>query len=173
MKTDFDFRIRHLLPGEERLMKRFLYEAIFVPEGSEAPPAEIVDRPELQVYISDFGKYKDDHCLIAEAEGRAVGMIWCRIMNDYGYFNDETPSLAVSVLKEYRGFGIGTCLMKEMLSLLNTLGYPGASLSVQKENRAVSLYLKAGFHTVKETEEEYIMVCDLNRQKEKAHSEPD
>lgn len=161
MKTDSDFRIRHLLPGEERLMKRFLYEALFVPEGSDPPPEEITESPGLQVYIKDFGKYKDDHCLVSEAESRVVGMIWCRIMNDYGHINDETPSLALSVLKEYRGRGIGMALLKEMLSLLKSLGYPGVSLSVQKENRAAGLYLKAGFHTVRETEEEYIMVCDL------------
>lgn len=161
MKTDSDFRIRHLLPGEERLMKRFLYEALFVPEGSDPPPEEITESPGLQVYIKDFGKYKDDHCLVSEAESRVVGMIWCRIMNDYGHVDDETPSLALSVLKEYRGRGIGMALLKEMLSLLKSLGYPGVSLSVQKENRAAGLYLKAGFHTVRETEEEYIMVCDL------------
>lgn len=161
MKTDSDFRIRHLLPGEERLMKRFLYEALFVPGGSDPPPEEITESPGLQVYIKDFGKYKDDHCLVSEAESRVVGMIWCRIMNDYGHVDDETPSLALSVLKEYRGRGIGTALLKEMLSLLKSLGYPGVSLSVQKENRAAGLYLKAGFHTVRETEEEYIMVCDL------------
>ena len=36
------------------------------------------------------------------------------------------------------------------------------SLSVQKDNYAVKLYRKAGFTTVKETTEEYIMVADLN-----------
>ena len=39
---------------------------------------------------------------------------------------------------------------------------PKISLSVQKDNYAVKLYRKAGFTTVKETTEEYIMVADLN-----------
>ncbi len=168
MKKDCNFRIRQLLPGEVTMMKRFLYEAIFVPEGSDPPPEEITDSPGLQVYIRDFGKYKDDHCLAAETEGRITGMIWCRIINDYGHVDDETPSLALSVLKEYCGIGIGTALLKEMLSLLKSLGYFRVSLSVQKENRAVTLYQKAGFHTVKETEEEYIMVCDLSGNHKKA-----
>ena len=32
--------------------------------------------------------------------------------------DDETPSLAISLYKEYRGFGIGTAMMKEILTLL-------------------------------------------------------
>lgn len=35
------------------------------------------------------------------------------------------------------------------------------SLSVQKENYAVNMYRKIGFKVVSETEEEYIMVCEL------------
>ena len=40
-------------------------------------------------------------------------------------------------------------------------GYKKASLSVQKANYAVKMYENAGFKTVKENEEEYIMVCEL------------
>lgn len=51
--------------------------------------------------------------------------------------------------------------MKEMLVLLRERGYKKASLSVQKENYAYRLYLKVGFIVVGETDEEYIMVCNL------------
>ena len=46
------------------------------------------------------------------------GAVWVRIMNDYGHIDDETPSFAISLLKEYRGNGIGTELMKRMLAEL-------------------------------------------------------
>ena len=42
-------------------------------------------------------------------------------------------------------------------------GYVKLSLSVQKDNYAVKLYRKAGFVTVSETDEEYIMTVDLSR----------
>ncbi|MCM1493668.1 MAG: GNAT family N-acetyltransferase, partial [Muribaculaceae bacterium] len=77
------------------------------------------------------------------------------------HIDDETPSLAISLYKEYRGFGIGTALMKEMLTLLKSHGYSRVSLSVQKANYAEKLYLKVGFEIVSESEEEYIMVCHL------------
>ena len=73
-----------------------------------------------------------------------------------------TPSLAMSVLKAYRGMGIGTLLLTQMLLAEKAAGYAKISLSVQKDNYAVKLYRKAGFTTVKETTEEYIMVADLN-----------
>ena len=59
---------------------------------------------------------------------------------------------------EYRGLGIGTAMMKEMLALLKSHGYKQVSLSVQKANYAAKLYLKVGFEIVRENEEEYIMV---------------
>ena len=57
-------------------------------------------------------------------------------MNDYGHIDDETPSLAISLYKEYGSFGIGTAMMKEILTLLKSHGYSRVSLSVQKANYA-------------------------------------
>ena len=50
---------------------------------------------------------------MADDEGKVIGAVWTRIMNDYGHVDDDTPSFAISLYKEYRGQGIGTCLMKE------------------------------------------------------------
>ena len=83
------------------------------------------------------------------------------IMDDYGHVDDETPSLAIALYKEFRGSGIGTALMNAMLALLKTQGYKTVSLSVQKANHAYKLYLKLGFRVIEENDEEYIMVCNL------------
>ena len=83
------------------------------------------------------------------------------MMKDYGHIADNIPSLAISLYKEYRGNGIGTELLSRMLQRLRRDGYAKVSLSVQKENYATKMYLKAGFQVLEETPEEYIMVCDL------------
>ena len=153
--------IRKLCAEESALLKDFLYEAIFVPEGVEAPPRDIVERPELRIYYDDFGTGPADHCLVAEADGRVVGAVWTRIMHDYGHVDDETPSFAISLYKEYRGKGIGTALMRRMLGLLKEHGFRQASLAVQKANYAASMYKHVGFETIDENAEEYIMVCRL------------
>ena len=110
-----DYSIRELREDESKALNTFLYEAIFIPEGVPAPPKEIINQPELQVYVKDFGKNKGDLCLVAEANNEVVGAVWVRIMNDYGHIDEETPSLAISLLKEYRNYGIGTNLMEQML----------------------------------------------------------
>ncbi len=156
-----NYIIRELSEDEYGLLENYLYEAIFVPEGIPAPPKSIVRQPELQIYIKDFGGNKDDLCLVAEADGKVLGAVWVRIMEDYGHIDDETPSFAISLYKEYRGQGIGTDLMQNMLCVLRKRGYRQASLSVQKANYAVKMYRKLGFEIVRENREEYIMVCRL------------
>ncbi|MDO5547416.1 MAG: GNAT family N-acetyltransferase [Eubacteriales bacterium] len=155
-----EYSIRAIKADEYPLLDDFLYEAIFIPEGMEPPPKKIIQQPELQVYVSEFGK-KDDHCLVAEADGKIVGAVWARIMKDYGHIDDDTPSLAISLWKEYRGLGIGTALMQDMLQLLRSRGYRGVSLSVQKVNYAHKMYRTVGFAVVSETQEEYSMICRL------------
>ncbi len=162
MVTDMDYTIRKIKETEYPLLKDFLYEAIFVPDGVEPPPKSIVDAPELQVYISGFGSEPHDIALIAEVDHKAVGAVWVRIMNDYGHIDDETPSFAISLYKEYRGLGIGTEMMKAMLAILKDRGYKQTSLAVQKANYAVKMYRKVGFEIVDENDEEYIMVNRLN-----------
>ena len=155
-----DYKIREIRKNEYSILFDFLYEAIFIPEGMDKPPKSIIEQPELQVYIEDFGK-KDDWCLVAEVKRKIVGAVWVRIMDDYGHIDDETPSFAISLYEEYRNMGIGTALMRNMLELLKNKGYKQTSLSVQKANYAVRMYQKVGFEVIDENEEEYIMVCRL------------
>ena len=153
--------IRSLRKGEKELLKDFLYEAIFIPEGVEAPEKDIVEKPELRVYTDEFGSRKGDNCLVADFGGKVVGTVWTRIMNDYGHVDDDTPSFAISLYKEYRRQGIGSQLMVKMLELLKWQGYEKASLAVQKANYAVKMYKNVGFEIIDENDEEYIMVCEL------------
>ena len=163
MVTDNDraYTIREIRKDEVELLKDFLYEAIFIPEGVTPPPRSILDQPELRVYIDDFGSRKGDHCLVADCNGKVVGAVWTRIMDDYGHVDDDTPSLAISLYEEYRGKGIGTQIMAKMLGLLKKQGFKRVSLAVQKANYAVKIYERIGFQTVDENEQEYIMVCEL------------
>ncbi|MBP5348375.1 MAG: GNAT family N-acetyltransferase [Bacteroidaceae bacterium] len=156
-----DYLIRPITPCDIPLLKDFLYEAIFIPEGVQAPPRSIIDDDSLQIYIRDFGDKPDDRCLIAESYGHVVGAIWSRIIDDYGHIDNETPSIAISLYKEYRNKGIGTELLRQMLDLLRNEGYKSVSLSVQKANYAIKMYQKAGFQILSQNDEEAIMRCSL------------
>ena len=154
-------KIRKLRDDETELLKNFLYEAIYIPDGIQPPERSIIELPELSIYYEDFGNSPADNCLVAEEDGKVVGAVWTRIMNDYGHVDDETPSFAISLYKEYRGKGFGTEMMRRMLGLLKEQGYKKASLAVQKANYAVRMYEKVGFEIIDENDEEYIMVCEL------------
>lgn len=152
-----EYTISHFRESEYPLLEDFLYEAIFIPEGIAPPPREIVYRPELQVYVEGFGSRRGDIALCAESDGKIVGAVWGRIMNDYGHIDDETPSLAISLYSGFRRQGIGTALMRKIIDTYRAEGFKRLSLAVQKANYAVELYKKVGFITVSENDEEYIM----------------
>ena len=76
-----DTIIRKIRPEEHDLLREFLYQAIYLPEGVEPPPRSVVDLPELQVYIADFGTRPGDHCLVAEAGGKSGG---CGVVPHHG-----------------------------------------------------------------------------------------
>ena len=152
---------RAIRESEIPVLEEFLYEAIFLPEGVAPPDRSIVLRPELQVYIENFGTRPDDRCLVAECDGRIVGAVWTRVMNDYGHIDDRTPSLAISLYPEYRRQGIGSELLHQLLAELREAGYTQVSLSVQKANYALRMYRKAGFTVMADHGEELLMVCSL------------
>ena len=150
--------IREIRPEEIPVLEDFLYEAIFIPENIPMPPKSIIENEDLQVYIRDFGKKPDDRCLVAEVDGKVVGAVWTRVMDDYGHIDNQTPSLAISLYREYRNRGIGTQLMRCMLERLKADGYKSVSLSVQKDNYALQMYQKVGFIPVSDHGDELLMV---------------
>lgn len=152
---------RELRTDEHPLLREFLLRAIYLPEGTPPPPPEIVESPELNLYFKDFGHHDADHALVAAVGEKVIGLVWCRRMHDFGYVDEQTPSLALSLREEYRGKGIGTRLLENMLQLLHGKGYAQVSLSVQKANPAFRLYKRLGFEKLRETDEEFILVRKL------------
>lgn len=154
-----DILIRRLEAGEYPVLRKFLYLSIFVPEGQEPPPADILDTPEFQVYLERFGQEPSDIAVAAGSGGGIVGAAWARVMDDFGHFYDGVPSLAISLLPEYRGKGLGKRLLTELLEQVRSMGHDRITLSVQKENhRACKLYRSLGFRPIHENDEEFIML---------------
>ena len=81
--------LRELRENETELLQTFLYEAIFIPDGVEPPDRSIIEQPELRLYYENFGLGRADHCIVADDDGKVIGAVWTRIMNDYGHVDDE------------------------------------------------------------------------------------
>jgi len=153
--------LRSLCDADKAMMEDFLYNALFLPPGAAPPPHEVVFEPDLHIYIKDFGSQKGDHGIVAEKNHEVLGMAWTRIIPGYGHIDDETPELAISVLPEYRGQGVGERLLGALFRLLREQGYKQTSLSVQKANPAARLYRRIGYETIRDNEDDYIKVKDL------------
>lgn len=152
--------VRKLLSHEIYLLREFLFLAIHVPPGTTAPEPEIIDsEPSLRSYFEDWGR-ADDCAFVFDMENVGiVGIAWVRQMTTespgYGFIDSETLSLAVSVKPNYRGSGIGTSLLKE---LLKSLKHKKVCLSVAKGNPAISLYRRLGFQRFSLSEDEEVML---------------
>lgn len=153
--------IRQIKKNEIMLLTDFIYEAIFQRDSKNLAPRTIIQEPGVWAYIDGFGTKKDDHCLVAEVDGKIVGAVWIRCIDGYGKVDSKTPEFAISLYPQYRGKGIGTALMRAMLDYLKKSGYTKTSLAVQKDNYAVKMYKNVGFETIGENQEEFIMVCKL------------
>jgi ribosomal protein S18 acetylase RimI-like enzyme len=158
--------LRPIYIQEYPLLEDFLYDAIFVPVGEEAPPRSVLLEPSILNYYQDFGR-EGDYCVVAEQEGTLRGAVWGRVLSGpvkgYGFVDEHTPELAISVQQEFRGKGIGTALLCAMLDFLRSKGCRQASLSVQKENPAVDLYKRIGFAIIEERGEDYLMLYTFKR----------
>lgn len=159
-----DYTIREMRTDEYPLLDDFLYQAIYQPDTTDLAPKSIINNPELQVYIQDFGRQKDDYCFCGEVNNRIIGAVWVRNINGYGSVDNVTVEFAISVFDEYQKMVIGTALMDRMLEHLKELNYPKASLAVQKGNYAVRMYQKVGFEIACENEQEYIMIHRLGNE---------
>lgn len=140
--------IRKINESEIPFLTEMLYEAIFVPNGEEKLPKEILNEPKINNYIKDFGR-KDDLCLVAELESEIVGAIWSRKFsaenNGYGFIDAETPELSMAIKAKFRGKGIGTNLLSSILGKLSFKKFNKVSLSVDKRNYAYKMYQNHGF----------------------------
>ena len=96
-----DYQIRKIHKNECHLLGGFLYEAIYVPEGIPRPPKEIINIPDLQVYLHNFGEEETDYGFVAVSGNEIIGAIWARIMNDYGHIDDNRSEEHTSELQSH------------------------------------------------------------------------
>lgn len=154
-----DAHIRTIMPDDEPFLWTALYHALHVPPGGDAYPREIVHEPDLARYAEAWMRRDGDFGVLAEAEGEPVGAAWLRRWSNadqgFGFVDEATPELSMSVLPGYRGRGIGTALLTRVLS--DAEGSVDAiSLSVSLTNPAYRLYRRFGFEPIGEASGESV-----------------
>jgi len=145
-------RVREADASDLPFMWEMLYQAIYVPPGTDPVPRGILWHPKVSHYLDEFFTRPSDVGWIAEAAGQAIGAVWCRCLPEtdpgYGFVAPDVPELTIAVAVGHRGHGVGTALLCTVLEHGQAHAWPGVSLSVDHRNPARHLYERVGFQRV-------------------------
>lgn len=160
--------LRFAHQDDKPFLEWMLYEASYPEYGPRPPFAQGISDPRVSVYLDGWVR-KGDAGLIVTAEGGGpVGAAWYRLFTPeapgYGFIDAQTPELAIALVYEVRGRGVGTKLMQSLMTLARKQGHRQISLSVDVKNEgARRLYQRLGFQEVERDEENLKMLADLSQ----------
>jgi ribosomal protein S18 acetylase RimI-like enzyme len=137
---------------DRRFLRDMLHHAYYWKERKPDPGPGPV-----QLYLKAWGRLGDT-AVIALLDGFPVGAAWFRLFPEsspgYGFVDEQTPELAVAVVPNARGKGVGSALLGSLLERAREGGYSALSLSVDRHNEgAIAFYEHYGFGRVRETPE--------------------
>jgi ribosomal protein S18 acetylase RimI-like enzyme len=168
MTGHISYQIRPARPSDEAFLREMLYQSLYVEEGNEPYPRDVLNRPNIARYVKDWGRAGDLGFIAVESSGgQRIGAAWSRPSSGedkgFAYIDERTPELGVAVFPEYRGGGVGTALLERLLEEAKNF-YPAIALSVSPNNPAIRLYERLGFETVDIRDGYPVMKRDLNTQ---------
>jgi len=118
----------------------------------------------LTRYVDNWGR-AGDVALMAMETGHRIGAAWLRIFTadapGYGFVDERTPELTISVVPSRRRHGVGQELLEALLVRAREEGHKAVSLSVEADSPAVAFYARHGFEEVGEHEGGLVMRLDL------------
>jgi ribosomal protein S18 acetylase RimI-like enzyme len=139
------YTIRALNNADELILWMMLMYA-----AHESSVDSVRENPALDRYVKAWGRTGDIGFVAIDnnSDAKHIGAAWLRLFpsdeRGFGYVNEGIPELAVAVLPEHRGKGIGTKLLTRTIELGKNI-YPAISLSVRANNPVVNLYHRIGF----------------------------
>jgi GNAT superfamily N-acetyltransferase len=125
----------------------------------------VLDAPiPLARYTENWGR-AGDVSVIAMEGGHSLGVAWLRLFPasapGYGFVDEQTPELTISVVPSRRRHGLGQELLDALLERAREAGFAAVSLSVEAESPAVAFYERNGFVQVGESHGGLTMRLDL------------
>lgn len=148
------FSIRSITSDDIPFLWDMLYYAARMSEDGATTSAAAKDDPHLNIYVKDWGLRRDFGVIAFDSESsRPLGAAWLRLLTEYkshyGYYDDETPELAIAVLPDVIGQGVGSALLSHLIETVKGQ-IPAIVLTVRNDNSAKSLYERFGFVVIDE-----------------------
>lgn len=144
--TRIPFLIRPALPSDEPTLWQMLFYAAHIHDEAGKTIADAQADPFLSKYVRNWGQAGDIGYIAVDGASQAnMGAVWVRHFADEAKF----PELAIAVLPDYIGQGVGTALMEALIAGA-TCHYPAIVLSVREDNPALRLYQRLGFVVTQE-----------------------
>ena len=135
------------------------------PSRPRAPRVDTLRQAANARYVDGWPRDSDFGVVAVDAEGEPLGAAWYRFFTaaepGYGFVGEETPEVALAVVGEFRGQGVGGRLLTELESAARQRGVGALSLSVDITNPAVDLYRRHGYREVAQRAGSYVMVLSL------------
>lgn len=140
-----------LRSSEQKIATDMLHFAMRLDELNKT----LQDFPQLDIYKNFYGLSSKDLGLYALSEHTIAGAVWIRILRAddgaNGFVDANTPVLNIAVKPEFRGIGIGSAMLEQLLLEAGAV-FEQISVSVVKGSKAVKFYEKFGFTKVASSE---------------------
>jgi ribosomal protein S18 acetylase RimI-like enzyme len=147
-------------PNDVPFMRDMLRHAYYWRWGTPA-----ADDVPASRYVDGWGRPGDAAVVVLD-EGFPVGAAWYRLFPrdapGYGFVDESVPELTIAVVPSRRGRGYGDELLTALLERARDEGFGSLSLSVERDNPALSLYERFGFRKVNELGDTLVMQADLS-----------
>jgi GNAT superfamily N-acetyltransferase len=137
--------LRPVAPGDVRFMRDLLRHAYHWRLNQD---------PDLPVfrYVQNWGRDGDAGLVAFDPRG-PFGAAWYRLFTadepGFGFVDEHTPELTISVVPSRRGQGVGGELLTALLDRAREDGFAAVSLSAERDQ--TRFYERAGFAPVQDT----------------------
>ena len=138
---------RPLLASDQLRLWHWLHIALWDPPTAPLRPVEILQHPEVRIFVEGWGQ-STDVGVVAVVDGKDAGACWMRLIparQGLASIDDETPQLGIALEPAYQHRGFGKPMMKAALAAAWAHGYRQVSLTVHPENPARFMYQACGF----------------------------
>ncbi len=153
--------------GDAAFLEDMLVEAANWPSHPDRSREETLSDPAVAHYVDGWPRATDMGVVALEGQERAIGAAWLRFFPEsdpaYGFVRADIPELAIGVVSDRRGQGVGRALLRALADMARRRGVEYISLSVERANPAAMLYRAEGYQVVDRREHADTMLLALRR----------